>query len=346
VLMNRELRYRDAGVDRDAATAAKRRIAEMVRSTFSPGVLQDIGSFGALYQLDTGQWNEPVLVSSIDSVGTKLKIAFMTGKHDTVGIDIVAHCVNDILTMGARPLFVMDYLGVGKLEPGIVEEVISGLVTGCIESGCALIGGETAELPGFYAEGEYDLAACIVGIVEKSKVVDGSSVVEGDVLVGLASSGLHTNGYSLARKIVFDICGLKPDDQPEGCNRTVAEELLEPHRSYARIVLPLLDAGTVHGMAHITGGGITENLPRTLPPGLGAEIDKSTWDIPPIFSFLQKNGNVPEDEMFRTFNMGIGFVLVVPPDGVEPAIAQAKEHHRDAHVIGRIVSAENPIQWK
>ena len=344
--MSRELRYRDAGVDRDAATEAKRRIAERVRSTFSPAVLKDIGTFGALYQLDAGTWNEPVLVSSIDSVGTKLKIAFMTGKHDTVGIDIVAHCVNDILTMGARPLFVMDYLGVGKLEPNVVEGVISGLVTGCKECGCALIGGETAELPGFYAQGEYDLAACIVGIVEKSKIVDGSRVVEGDVLVGLASSGLHTNGYSLARRIVFEICRLKPDDQLEGCNRTVAEELLEPHRSYARMVLPLLEAGTVHGMAHITGGGLTENLPRTLPPGLGAEIDRSTWDVPPIFRFLQKNGNVPVDEMFRTFNMGIGFVLVVPPDGVEPAIAQAKEHDCDARVIGRIVSSESPIQWK
>ena len=345
-MMNRELRYRDAGVDRDAASEAKRHIAEKVRSTFSPAVLKDIGTFGALYQLDTAQWSEPVLVSSIDSVGTKLKIAFMTGKHDTVGIDIVAHCVNDILTMGARPLFVMDYLAVGKLEQNVVEEVISGLVAGCKDSGCALIGGETAELPGFYAEGEYDLAACIVGIVEKSKVVDGSTVAEGDVLVGLGSSGLHTNGYSLARRIVFDICGLKPDDPLEGCNGTAAEVLLEPHRSYLRMVLPLLDAGTVHGMAHITGGGITENLPRTLPPGVGAEIVKSAWDIPPIFSFLQKNGNVPEDEMFRTFNMGIGFVLVVPPDGVKPAIAQAKEHECDAHVIGRIVSADTPIQWK
>jgi len=343
--MNRELRYRDAGVDRDAASAAKRRIAEKVRSTFSPAVLQDIGSFGALYQLDTAKLDEPVLVSSIDSVGTKLKIAFMTGKHDTVGIDIVAHCVNDILTMGARPLFVMDYLGVGKLEPGIVEEVISGLVTGCEQSGCALIGGETAELPGFYTEGEYDLAACIVGVVEKSRIVDGSKVVEGDVLVGLASSGLHTNGYSLARKIVFEICRLNPDDQLEGCNRTVAEELLEPHRSYARMVLPLLDAGTVHGMAHITGGGLTENLPRTLPTGLGAEIDRSTWDVLPVFAFLQKNGNVPEDEMFRTFNMGIGFVLVVAPDGVEPAIAQVKKHDCDARVIGRTTCTENPITY-
>jgi len=343
--MSGELRYRDAGVDRDAASEAKRRIAEKVRSTFSPAVLQDIGSFGALYQLDTAKCDEPVLVSSIDSVGTKLKIAFMTGKHDTVGIDIVAHCANDILTMGARPLFVMDYLGAGKLEPGVVEEVISGLVIGCNESGCALIGGETAELPGFYAEGEYDLAACIVGIVEKNAIVDGSRVVEGDVLVGLASSGLHTNGYSLARRIVFDICRLSLDDRLEGCNRTVAEELLEPHRSYGRMVLPLLETGTVHGMAHITGGGLTENLPRALPPGLGAEIDKSAWDVSPIFTFLQKMGNVPEDEMYRTFNMGIGFVLVVPPDGVEPAVAEAKKHGCDARVIGRITRAENPIQW-
>ena len=309
-------------------------------------MLQDIGSFGALYELDTKKWTEPVLVSSIDSVGTKLKIAFMTGIHNTVGIDIVAHGVNDILTMGATPLFVMDYLGVGKLEPRVVEDVISGLVTGCHLTGCALIGGETAELPGFYAEGEYDLAACAVGIVEKGNIVDGSKVAEGDVLVGLASSGLHTNGYSLARRIVFDICGLKPDDQLEGCNRTVAEELLEPHRSYARMVLPLLDAGTVHGMAHITGGGLTENVPRTLPPGLGAEIDRSTWKIPPIFAFLQKNGNVSEDEMFRTFNMGVGFVLVVPPERAQPAIAQAKEHGCEARIIGRITRTENPIEYR
>lgn len=344
--MNRELRYRDAGVDRDAASEAKRRIAKKVRSTFSPAVLQDIGSFGALYQLEPGRWTEPVLVSSIDSVGTKLKVAFMTGKHDTVGIDIVSHCVNDILTMGARPLFVMDYLGVGKLEPGVVDEIISGLVAGCEQSGCALIGGETAELPGFYPEGEYDLAACIVGIVEKSSIVDGSAVADGDVLVGLASSGLHTNGYSLARRIVFEVCGLKPDDRIESCNRTVAEELFEPHRSYAPMVLPLLDDGSVHGMAHITGGGLTENLPRTLPQGLGAEIDKSTWDVPPIFKFLQEKGNVPEDEMFKTFNMGVGFVLIVPPEAVESATSAANRHDCQAWTIGRISPADKPIQWK
>jgi phosphoribosylformylglycinamidine cyclo-ligase len=240
----------------------------------------------------------------------------------------------------------MDYLGVGKLEPGVVEEVISGLVAGCNQSGCALIGGETAELPGFYAEGEYDLAACIVGVVEKSGIVDGSAVAGGDVLVGLASSGLHTNGYSLARRIVFEVCGFKPDEKLESCNGTVAEELLEPHRTYAHMVLPLLDAGSVHGMAHITGGGLTENLPRVLPQGLGAEIDKSTWDVPPIFKFLQEKGNVPEDEMFRTFNMGVGFVLIVPPEAVEPAVSAANQHDCPAWTIGRIIPADEPIQWK
>jgi len=343
--MAKGLRYRDAGVDRDAASEAKRRIAEQVRSTFSPNVLRDIGTFGALYELNTKEFKEPVLVSSIDSVGTKLKIAFMTGIHNTVGIDMVAHSVNDILTMGARALFIMDYLGLGKLEPNVVEQIISGLVTGCRESGCALIGGETAELPGFYGEGEYDLAACIVGIAEKSKIVDGSAVVEGDVLVGLASSGLHTNGYSLARRIIFDVCKLKPHDQLEGCNRTVAEELLEPHRSYARIMLPLLDQGTIHGMAHITGGGITENLPREIPPGLGAEIDPSTWTVRPIFRFLQKHGGVSDEEMFRTFNMGVGFVLIASPDAARTIISRANKHACDAWTIGRIVRSDKPISF-
>ena len=343
--MDEGLRYRDAGVDRNVASEAKRRITEKARSTFSSNVLQDIGSFGALYRLETGRWTEPVLVSSIDSVGTKLKIAFMTDVHNTVGIDIVAHCVNDILTMGARPLFIMDYLAAGKLDATVVEEVVAGLVAGCKESGCALIGGETAELPGFYAEGEYDLAACIVGVVEKSAIVDGAKVVAGDVLVGLASSGLHTNGYSLARRIIFDVCALKPDDILENCNRTVAEEMLEPHRCYAPIVLPLLHAGAVHGMAHITGGGLTENLPRTLPPGLAAQIDRSAWNAPPIFKFLQEKGKVPEAEMFKTFNMGVGFVLIVPPDGAESVISEANKHGCDADVIGRVVKGEQFIEY-
>ena len=343
--MDGELRYRDAGVDRDVASEAKRRITDKARSTFSSNVLQDIGGFGALYELETGRWTEPVLVSSIDSVGTKLKIAFMTGVHDTVGIDIVAHCVNDILTMGAKPLFIMDYLAAGKLEATVVEQVVSGLVTGCNESGCALIGGETAELPGLYAEGEYDLAACIVGVVEKRGIVDGSKVAAGDLLVGLASSGLHTNGYSLARRIVFDLLALKPDDLLENCNRTVADELLEPHRCYAPIVLPLLDAGAVHGMAHITGGGLTENLPRTLPPRLAAQIDRSAWDVPPIFKFLQEKGKVPEAEMFKTFNMGVGFVLIVPPGNAEHAISEAGKHGCNAEVMGRVVDGQGQVEY-
>ena len=343
--MDGGLRYRDAGVDRDVASEAKRRIAEKVRSTFSPNVLQDIGGFGALYRLETGRRAEPVLVSSIDSVGTKLKIAFMTGIHNTVGIDIVAHCVNDILTMGARPLFIMDYLAAGKLDATVVEEVISGLVAGCKMSGCALIGGETAELPGFYAEGEYDLAACIVGVVERKRIVDGSKVVEGDALIGLASSGLHTNGYSLVRRIIFEICSLKPGDQLQTCNRTVAKELLEPHRCYAPIVLPLLEEGTVRGMAHITGGGLTENLPRTLPSGLAAKIDRSTWDVPPIFGFLQEKGNVSPAEMFKTFNMGVGFVVVVPPDAAGRVISEAEKHGCDASVIGRVVEGDEPVEY-
>jgi phosphoribosylformylglycinamidine cyclo-ligase len=343
--MDGELRYSDAGVDRDVASEAKRRITEKVRSTFSPNVMQDIGGFGALYRLEAAKWTEPVLVSSIDSVGTKLKIAFMTGVHNTVGIDIVAHCVNDILTMGARPLFIMDYLAAGKLEATVVEQVVEGLVAGCNESGCALIGGETAELPGLYAEGEYDLAACIVGAVEKSGIVDGSRVAAGDVLVGLASSGLHTNGYSLARRIVFDLCALKPDDMLEECGRTVADELLEPHRCYAPIVLPLLDAGAVHGMAHITGGGLTENLPRVLPPGSAVEIDRSTWNVPPIFKYLQEKGNVSQVEMFKTFNMGVGFVLIVPADIVERAVSEGGKFACSASVIGRVVEGEGQVEY-
>ncbi|HNR35398.1 MAG TPA: phosphoribosylformylglycinamidine cyclo-ligase, partial [Candidatus Hydrogenedentes bacterium] len=266
------LSYRDAGVDIDAATKAMHDIKSVVKKTFDDHVLQDIGSFGAMYQFDMAGMEEPVLVSSVDGVGTKLKLAFMTGRHDTVGIDLVSHCVNDILVQGARPLFFLDYLAFGKLDPGVVVEVVRGLATGCRYAGCSLIGGETAEMPDMYTPGEYDLAGTIVGVVDRKNIVDGSSIVPGDVIIGLPSSGLHTNGYSLARKVCFEVAGLGCDDPMPGTGQTVAEVLMEPHRSYAKLVQLIMRIVKVKGMAHITGGGITDNLPRTLPAGLGAEI--------------------------------------------------------------------------
>ena len=263
--------YREAGVDIDAGNETVRRIKSIARATFTPGVLSEIGSFGGLFRLDPRRYREPVLVASTDGVGTKLKIAFATGRHDTVGADLVNHCVNDILVQGAEPLFFLDYLGTGRLSPAIAEQIVAGMARGCRENGCALIGGETAEMPGFYAAGEYDIAGFIVGVVERSQIVDGRTIEPGDVLIGLPSAGLHTNGYSLARRVLFDVAGMTPDTFVPELGVTVGEALLAPHRSYLHAVRQLLDAGVVKGMAHITGGGITENLPRVLPEATAAE---------------------------------------------------------------------------
>ena len=302
--------YKQSGVDVEAGNEVVRRIRELARRTFTPGVLSDIGSFGGLFALGGEPVADPVLVASADGVGTKLKVAFMTGIHDSIGVDLVNHCVNDILVQGARPLFFLDYLATGRLDPDVAVRIIEGLARACRENGCALLGGETAEMPGFYAYGEYDLAGFIVGIVPRARIVDGSSIGDGDVLIGLPSSGLHTNGYSLARRIAFDIAGLRGSSVVPELGATIAEALLVPHRSYLHSVGPVLGSGLIKGMAHITGGGITENLPRILPAGVHALVDLSSWNAPPIFAWLERTGEVPRADMLRTFNMGMGLILV------------------------------------
>lgn len=340
------LSYRDAGVDIDAANEALSTMKELIKRTFNENVLQDIGSFGAMFRFDMTGLEEPVLVSSVDGVGTKLKLAFMTGKHDTVGIDLVSHCVNDILVQGARPLFFMDYLAIGKLKPQVVVDVMKGLSVGCRYSGCALIGGETAEMPDMYREGEYDLAGTIVGVVDRKKIVDGSKIQEGDVILGLPSSGLHTNGYSLARKICFEVAGLGVDDDMPGVGQTVAEALMAPHTSYAKLMQIVMKVVEVRGMAHITGGGITENLPRILPEGLSAEIDLNTWSVPPVFRFLMETGNVTESEMLRTFNVGQGLLFVVTEAQAEKALNTVDQAGRSAVRVGRIIRGDGKVHYQ
>ena len=306
--------YKQAGVDIDAGNAVVRRIRSLARSTFTGGVLSDIGSFGGLFALPPGQAGDTVLVSSADGVGTKLRVAFMTGIHTSVGLDLVNHCVNDILVQGAEPLFFLDYLATGRLDPDVAVQVVQGLADGCRQNGCALLGGETAEMPGFYADGEYDVAGFIVGAVSRGKLIDGRTIRAGDVLLGVPSSGLHTNGFSLARRIAFEVAGLRPDSQVPELGMSVGGALLVPHRSYLPIVRPLLAGGRIKGMAHITGGGITDNLPRILPEGTHAVIDRRSWKPLPIFAWLQAQGGVPEDDMLRTFNMGIGLIVVCAPE--------------------------------
>jgi phosphoribosylformylglycinamidine cyclo-ligase len=309
----RGLTYKDAGVDIDAKMRAIQRIRLIARGTFKKGVLTDIGSFGGLYDLTAaGPLRHPVLVSSTDGVGTKLKVAFQTGHHKTVGMDLVNHCINDILVQGAVPLFFLDYIAMGRVDADVMIDVVSGMARACREAGCALIGGETAEMPDFYKPGEYDLAGFIVGVVEREHVVDGSRIASGDVLIGLPSSGLHTNGYSLARKIFFERRRFKPETRLQELNRTVGEELLQVHRSYLGVLRGLVPTGAIYGMAHITGGGFTDNIPRILPRGLSARIDTGTWPVLPVFRYLKTEGRIGDEEMFRTFNMGIGMVLVVP----------------------------------
>jgi phosphoribosylformylglycinamidine cyclo-ligase len=306
----KQVRYRDAGVNIDEADRAVASIKKLAHGTFTRGVLTDIGSFGASFQISG--YRRPVLVSSADGVGTKLKIAFLTGRHDTVGEDLVNHCVNDIAVQGALPLYFLDYFAVGKLDARVAQAVISGIARGCRANGCALIGGETAEMPGLYSESEYDLAGFIVGGAERSKLLTGSGIREGDALLALPSTGLHTNGYSLARKLLFDVAGYGPKTFLPEVGATVGDALLAVHRSYLKPIRALLDAGLLRGAAHITGGGITDNTPRMLPKGLAAAIDTNSWKIPPIFEVLRRIGNVPDDDYRRTFNLGIGMILAVP----------------------------------
>jgi phosphoribosylformylglycinamidine cyclo-ligase len=336
--------YKTSGVDIDAGNEAVCRIRRLARSTFTPGVLSDIGSFGGLFRLNDAGLKDPVLVSSADGVGTKLKVAFLAGRHDTIGIDLVNHCVNDILVQGAAPLFFLDYLGTGQLSPLVAEQIVTGMAQACRDNGCALLGGETAEMPGFYAGGEYDVAGFIVGAVEREQLIDGRSITAGDVLVGVPSSGLHTNGYSLARRIVFEKLGLGVDDLVPELGRSVGEALLEPHRSYLPMIGPLVASGFIKGMAHITGGGITDNLPRVLPPGTAAVVRRAAWEVPPIFEWLQPSGNVPVDDMFRTFNMGIGLIVVVAAADADRLLDEV--HARGgagAKVIGEIVPGGEPL---
>lgn len=302
--------YKQSGVDIDAGNEFVRRIRSLAQRTFTPGVLSDIGSFGGLFALDRAGIDDPVLVASADGVGTKLRVAFMAGVHDTIGLDLVNHCVNDILVQGARPLFFLDYLATGRLDPGVAVKIVEGLARGCRENGCALLGGETAEMPGFYADGEYDVAGFIVGAVPRARLIDGKSIRAGDILIGLPSAGLHTNGYSLARRVAFDTAGLRVSSVVPELGQSIGEVLLQPHRSYLNVVAPLVDARVVKGMAHITGGGITDNLPRILPDGLHARVDRSTWRVPEVFEWLRRTGNVPLEDMFRTFNMGVGLIMV------------------------------------
>jgi phosphoribosylformylglycinamidine cyclo-ligase len=330
------LSYRDAGVDIDAAHRAMGGIAAMLRSTRTADTLSDLGSFGGLYRVPGG-FDRPVLVASTDGVGTKLKVAFLTGRHGTVGADLVNHCVNDILVQGARPLFFLDYIGLGRLEPGTVEELVSGIARACRENGCALLGGETAEMPDFYAPGEYDLAGTIVGIVDEARVLDGSDIRAGDAVVALASAGLHTNGYSLARRVVFDRMGLTASDPFPGEGASVGEVLLREHRSYLHAVQPLLERGLVHGLAHITGGGLLDNLPRVLPAGLAARIETASWEVPNVFQLLQREGGIERDEMYRAFNMGVGMAAVVGPEHADAVVRSLRDAGETAWVAGEIV---------
>jgi phosphoribosylformylglycinamidine cyclo-ligase len=346
--MAKKLTYKDAGVDIESAQQAKDRIKELVRGTFTSGVLGELGGFGGLFSADFPDLENPVLVSSADGVGTKLKVAMMTGVHDTVGYDLVSHCVNDILVHGARPLFFLDYIGTGKMDKRVIGQIVSGLVRGCRDSETALIGGETAEMPGFYGDGEYDLVGFIVGVVGRGRILDGSKIRTGDILVGLPSLGLHTNGFSLARKIFFEQEKLRADTFVEAFGRTVGEELLSLHRPYYRAVRDLAgsDDSPLHGMAHITGGGLTDNLPRMLPPGCDAAIRPDRWTVPPVFSFLKEKGGMTDAEMFRTFNMGIGYVLIIPPDAREKVVGHLARMKEPCIEIGRIVDGDKKVVYE
>ncbi len=336
--------YADAGVDIDRSNRAKNRIKYLARKTYSRSVLSEIGGFGGLFSIPK-KFKDPVLVSSADGVGTKLKIAFAMNFHKTVGADLVNHCVNDIAVQGATPMFFMDYLATSQLNPDVAVEVVEGMADACKANGCALIGGETAEMPGFYPEGEYDLAGFIVGAVEKSKILTGKAVRPGDVLIGLPSTGLHTNGYSLARKLFFEVGKYTPDSFISEMKGKVGNELMKTHKSYWPIVRRLLEADMVTALAHITGGGITENLPRVLPKNCGAVVELGSWPVLPIFNVMQKLGNVPEDDMRRTFNMGIGMVLVVPSVKFQKVMSLLDRIGEKGYTIGKIVKGEHKVSY-
>ena len=340
------LTYRDSGVDLDRAKQAKERIKELARSTFNSAVLSDIGAFAGLYRPDLSNFQKPVLVSSADGVGTKLKIAFLTGIHNTVGIDLVSHCTNDILVQRAFPLFFLDYIGTGKLEPEVIEQIVQGLAQGCSQSECALLGGETAEMPDFYQAGEYDLVGFIVGLADESKVREWGHVKKGDVLIGLASSGLHTNGYSLVRKLFFEQEKLSIDSNLEEVGKTVGEELMTHHRNYFPVIKELIQSDDLNALAHITGGGITGNLDRVLPDHLDAVIQRGTWEVLPIFRFIRERGQVETEEMYRTFNMGVGMILVVAEERAQRVQDFLAARDEQFYLMGEIAEGSGRVQYQ
>lgn len=340
------LTYRAAGVDLRAGEEAVRRIRPLARRTYRAEVLGDLGAFAGFFRLPAG-YRDPVLLAAADGVGSKLRVAFRARRHDTVGIDLVAMNVNDLLVHGAEPLVFLDYIGIGRLEPRLVEAVVRGIAAGCREAGCALLGGETAELPDFYPPGEYDLAGFAVGVVERRRLLDGRAVRPGDVLLGLASSGLHANGFSLVRKVVFERLGLRPATRVAALGGRVADVLLTPTRIYVRPVLDLLRSGVpVHAMAHVTGGGLTGNLPRVLPPGCRAVVRRGSWPVPPVFDFLRRAGGIAEPEMFRVFNMGVGFVLILPPGALAGARARLEGAGVEAWPIGEVRRGPRGVTYR
>lgn len=334
--MKKPLTYKDAGVNIETANKLVDRIKSLAKTSFRPEVLTDIGGFSGLFSLNTEKYKKPVLTASTDGVGTKLKIAFMMDTHHTIGIDLVAMCVNDILAQGAEPLFLLDYIATSTVQPETLEAVISGITHGCREAGCALLGGEVAEMPSFYKEDEYDLAGFVVGVVDQDKIIDGSQIESGDKLIGIASSGVHSNGYSLVRKVVFEKLNLSLHEKIEALGRTLGEELLEPTTIYVKPVRTIIAEFHVHGISHITGGGLVDNIPRILPANSQAVIHKGSWEIPPIFPFIQEKGTISESEMLRTFNSGIGMVLVVPDEEVQHVIERLQIMHFTSYLIGEI----------
>jgi phosphoribosylformylglycinamidine cyclo-ligase len=335
--------YADAGVDIDAANRATERIRELARRTFNSRTLSDIGSFGGMFDGAFPGMQQPVLVASADGVGTKLKVAFETGVHNTVGRDLVNHCVNDILVQGARPLFFLDYFATGKLEPEVTASVVDGIATGCRENGCVLLGGETAEMPDFYPEGEYDIAGFIVGVVNRERIIDGRTIEAGDVILGLPSAGLHTNGYSLARKLFFEVAAFNVDSYLDEAQGTAGAVLLRPHLSYLRTLEGLLDSGKIKGLAHITGGGLLENIPRILPERTNAEIQKGSWPALPVFELLQRLGSIEEHEMYRTFNMGVGMILVCAQSDATSIKSHIEATGESCYEIGRIATGNQRV---
>ncbi len=344
--MNDPIRYKDAGVDIDAANRATERIKKLARSTFNENVISEIGGFGGMFSGQFSDTREPVLVASCDGVGTKVKVAFGANIHDTIGQDLVSHCVNDILVQGARPIFFLDYIAMGKLDPEVVSKIVEGLAAGCRDSNCALLGGETAEMPGLYADGEYDLAGFIVGVVDRNRVINGSRITAGDIVVGLPSLGLHTNGYSLARKLFFDIAGYTLDQTVPELGCPVYEELLKPHKSYLHALERLIEhEAVIKGMAHITGGGLVENIPRILPINVDVLIKEGSWPTLPVFDLIQKIGDVPREEMLRTFNLGIGMIVIVSPPSLQFLEDQLKYSRQEFYVIGDVVTGNRQVQF-